>query len=86
MGECVWGFRKDGIVVLSAQDGLPLSETALAHEYAHAAEEERTGDSDNACHASAFFRDPGDPRDCLIPSDQRGLVGVANRALAGAGE
>jgi len=84
-GECVFGFRVDDTAVLSTQNGVPMSQTALAHELGHLASLEHDGTSDNACHNGRYFKDPGDAQDCKIPSDQRGLVGSANRMLEAMG-
>jgi len=83
-GECVFGFRVDDTVVLSTQNGLPFSQLALAHEYGHFASLERDGTYDH-CHQGRFFLDPDmSNEDCKITSDEFGIVGVANRRLAGA--
>ncbi len=84
-GGCDLGFRIGDVIVLSTQGGATLHDVSLAHELGHVAALEHDHDSDNACHAGRYFRDPGDVRDCKIPSDQRGLVGEANRMLAAAG-
>ncbi len=84
-GECVFGFRVDDVVVLSTQNGIHMSQTALAHELGHLASLEHDGTSDKACHDGRYFKDQGDVMDCKIPSDQRGLVGAANRMLEAMG-
>jgi len=84
-GECVFGFRFDRIVVLSTQRGVPLHETALAHELGHLASLERDGTSDHD-HVSRFYLDAWQtPEPGKIPDDQHGLVGEQNRALTARG-
>lgn len=84
-GGCVFGFRVDDEVILSTQNGVPLHETALAHEFGHLASLEHDGTSDHD-HVGRYYLDADQaPVPGKIPDDAHGLVGAGNRLLASEG-